>query len=141
MGTPKRKLCNEPFSSNQSKLFQTIKYFVKIYANFQSNRKFSVYILRKNLNQTDINQIIANLNLDLLQIHPIQSQNSEIDYFLVYGKRYAIEIYFRIFVSKYLFNNLHKILYLDTDIVVINKLKELYETDLENNYFIATTHI
>lgn len=103
--------------------------------------KFSVYILHKNLKQTDINEIITNLNLNLFQIHPIQIPNSEIDHFPVYEKRYPIEIYFRIFAAKYLPKNLDKILYLDTDIVVINKLKELYETDFENNYFIATTHI
>ena len=37
-------------------------------------------------------------------------------------------MYFRIFASNYLPHDLERILYLDADTIVINPLKELYET-------------
>ena len=42
---------------------------------------------------------------------------------------------------KYLPDNIDRILYLDSDTVVINKLNELYNMNFEDNYFIAATHI
>ena len=37
--------------------------------------------------------------------------------------------------------DLERILYLDADTIVINSLKELYETDFEGNYYVAATHV
>ena len=61
-------------------------------------------------------------------------ENDEIDNLPVYAKRYPVEIYFRLFASLYLPSSVDRVLYLDTDIVVINNLKELYEMDFSGNY-------
>lgn len=106
-----------------------------------SKEKFDVYILHKNLEQSDIENIQGGLDLEKIFIHEIKISKSEIDNFPVYEKRYPVEIYFRIFATKYLPTDLDKVLYLDADTIVINELKELYETDFCGNYFIATTHI
>lgn len=55
--------------------------------------------------------------------------------------RYPREIYYRLAATLYLPEDLDLILYLDADIVVINSLKELYETDFEGNYYAGCTHI
>ena len=109
------------------------------YAN--PNESFDVYILHKNLEQEDIETIQKGLDLEKFFIHSINIPKSEIDNFPVYEKRYPVEIYFRIFATKYLPENVDKVLYLDADTIVINELKELYDTDFEGNYFIAATHI
>lgn len=106
-----------------------------------SNESFDIYILHKNLELEDIKEIQIGLDLEKFLIHEIKIPKSEIDNFPVYEERYPVEIYFRIFASKYLPQNVDKVLYLDSDTVVINNLKELYEIDFEGNYFIATTHI
>ena len=82
-----------------------------------------------------------NLNLKRFQIHLIKIAEKEIHKFPVYEKRYPVEIYFRIFASKYLPQDLERILYLDADTIVINPLKELYETDFGGNYYVAATHV
>ncbi|MBQ2753469.1 MAG: glycosyltransferase family 8 protein [Firmicutes bacterium] len=56
-------------------------------------------------------------------------------------KRYPRQIYYRLLAPKLLPDNLDRILYLDVDLVVINPLNELYETDFEGNYFVATSNI
>jgi lipopolysaccharide biosynthesis glycosyltransferase len=56
------------------------------------------------------------------------------------SKRYPKQIYYRLAAPLLLPSHLDRVLYLDVDIVVINPLKELYETDFEGNYYIACTH-
>ena len=102
---------------------------------------FNIYILHKSLTKDDEEKIKRKINPKQFHIQLIKISQSEIEHFPVYEKRYPIEIYFRIFATKYLSKDIDRILYLDTDIVVMNSLKELYNMDFENNYFIATTHI
>ena len=109
------------------------------YSNTKEN--FDIYILHRDLEESDLKIINNNLDLKRFQIHLIKITENEIHKFPVYEKRYPVEIYFRIFASKYLPQDLEKILYLDADTIVINPLKELYEIDFENNYFIAATHV
>ena len=54
--------------------------------------------------------------------------------------RYPPEIYYRLAAPLLLPEGLDRILYLDTDLVVINSLRELYETDFEGNYYVGCTH-
>lgn len=125
---------NKSYTNQLNILLKSIEYSNK-------KEKFDIYIFHKNLSEFDIHDVKNGLNEEQFNIIPIQIPKSEIDTFPVYQKRYPIEIYFRIFAAKYLPNNLERILYLDSDIIVINELKELYEKDFEGNYFIAATHV
>lgn len=109
----------------------------------KSNKEeqFDIYILHRCLTGKDIKQIKNNLNIEKFHIKAIKINDKEISTFPVYEERYPVEIYFRIFASKYLPQELDRILYLDVDTLVINKLNELYNMDFEDNYFIAATHI
>lgn len=109
------------------------------YSNTKEN--FDIYVLHRDLEKSDLKIINNNLDLKRFQIHLIKITEKEIHKFPVYEKRYPVEIYFRIFASKYLPQNLERILYLDADTIVINPLKELYKTDFEGNYYIAATHV
>lgn len=102
---------------------------------------FNVFVLHRDLTILDENIIKRGIDEDRFSIKLIKISNKEIDCFPVYEKRYPVEIYFRLFASKYLPNNIDRVLYLDTDIVVINRLNKLYDMDFGNNYFIAATHI
>ena len=109
------------------------------YSNTKEN--FNIYVLHRDLEESDLKIINNNLDLKRFQIHLIKITEKEIHKFPVYEKRYPVEIYFRIFANKYLPQDLERILYLDADTIVINPLKELYETDFDNNYYIAATHV
>lgn len=105
------------------------------------NEKFDVYILHNSLDKYDIDLISNGLDLNRFELKPLKIDDEEINTFPVFEKRYPVEIYFRIFASKYLPKKIDRILYLDADTVVINKLQDLYNMDFEGNYFIAATHI
>lgn len=108
----------------------------------KSNPKelFKIYLFHRDLSKKDINSIKLILN-ENITLFPIKIQNEEINNYPVYEERYPVEIYFRIFASIYLPKDVDRILYLDTDIIVINKLNKLYNMDFEDNYYIASTNI
>lgn len=54
--------------------------------------------------------------------------------------RYPKEIYYRLAAPFLLPEDLSRVLYLDTDTIVINSLQELYETDFEGNGYAGCTH-
>lgn len=103
------------------------------------NEHFDVYVMSRDLTEKDLDSFrrnFYNFHFFLILI-----TDKEIATFPVVEKRYPVEIYFRLFASVYLPKNINRILYLDTDIVVINSLKTLYNMDFSNNYFIGTTHV
>ncbi len=123
---------------------QYIKQLNVLLNSIQKSNKdenFSVYIFNKNLSKEQIEEIKNGLDLNKFCINDIKLNESKFDNLLVREQRYPVEIYFRIFAVKYLPNDIDRILYLDADTLVINKLDELYNMDFEGNYFIAATHV
>ncbi|MEG6616572.1 glycosyltransferase family 8 protein [Peptococcaceae bacterium 1198_IL3148] len=55
-------------------------------------------------------------------------------------KHYTKEMYYRLLAFKFLPESLDKILYLDPDILVINKISQLYHTDISNSLYAAAFH-
>ncbi|MCX8736207.1 glycosyltransferase family 8 protein [Lactobacillus sp. B4026] len=53
---------------------------------------------------------------------------------------YPKEMYFRLLSGQVLPASLHRVLYLDPDILVINSLRKLWELDLAGNMFAAAVH-
>ena len=103
--------------------------------------KFDVYIIHRELDIKDKDAIENGLDINKFKIKMIKIDEEEVKNFPQYQKRYPKEIYFRLFATKYLPENIDKILYLDSDTLVINKLDELYNMDFEGNFYIATTHV
>lgn len=54
--------------------------------------------------------------------------------------RYPTTIYYRLLAHKLLPDNLHKILYLDADVLCINDLTRLYATDLTDYLYASAIH-
>lgn len=53
---------------------------------------------------------------------------------------YPKEMYFRLLSSQVLPNDLHRVIYLDPDILVINSIKPLWDLDLKGQMFAASVH-
>lgn len=117
-----------------------LKTLIKSIENSNPEKKFDIYVLHKDLTNHDIKNIQSELS-NKIKIISIKISNKEIEKYPVYEKRYPVEIYFRLFASKYLPKNIERVLYLDTDIIVINDLTKLYNIDFENNYYIGATNI
>lgn len=54
--------------------------------------------------------------------------------------RYPQEIYYRLFAPILLPDNIDRILYMDADVICINSLAELYDSDIEEYCFTGCTH-
>lgn len=55
-------------------------------------------------------------------------------------RQYPREMYYRLLASRLLPDTLDRVLYLDPDILVINPLRPLWETELKGNLFAAAAH-
>lgn len=56
------------------------------------------------------------------------------------SSQYPREMYSRLLSGQFLPERLHRILYLDPDILVINSLRPLWETDMQGHLFAAAAH-
>lgn len=102
--------------------------------------ELNTYVISKDLTQKEVEKIIKKVSYEKLKLELIKFDDS-----LLVGsptsKRYPLEIYYRLFAAQVLPKDIKRILYLDPDIVVINKLDELYNIDFEGNYFVGATHV
>ncbi len=104
---------------------------------------FNVYVMNTGLtkeNFTEIEEAIAHLNDNRLQLIDVKV-NVEALKDAPITKRYPKEMYFRIFAAHFLPKHLDRILYLDPDLVVINPIQSLYSMDIQDNFFIAASHV
>lgn len=101
--------------------------------------KYEIYVFHTDLTEED-KEKISHQFLSSLSFHFIYFDQTQLQDFPT-TDRYPLEIYYRILAAHYLPTNIDKILYLDADIVVIQSLRSLYETDIENVYYAACTHV
>lgn len=101
--------------------------------------RIDLYIVHSSLTIADfreINSVTKNTNI---KFHPIKVDNSLFDSAPT-CKRISKETYYRIFASELLPSNLDRILYIDPDTVVINRLDDFYNSDFNGNVLIAAKH-
>lgn len=101
--------------------------------------KYQIYVFHTDLTVYD-EELIKYRFSSLASFNFIFIDNTLLNTFPI-SRRYPTEIYYRILAANYLPENLDKILYLDVDIVVINPLDKLYETDIDDYYYAACTHV
>ena len=94
-----------------------------------------LYIVHSSLTLADFQKINAvTINTDI-SLHPIKVDNSLFD-----GaptcKRISKETYYRIFASELLPKEIDRILYIDPDTVVINRLDDFYNADFGSNRYL-----
>ncbi len=104
-----------------------------------NEENLNIYVIAKNINTFDLDSTqkyyAKKVEFHLIEINDEPLKDAPV------SERYPKEIYYRIFAAKLLPNNLERILYLDCDIIVKGSLKELYEMDFNNNYYIGTTNV
>ena len=101
--------------------------------------KFDVYVMNSSLTEENLTHLREN-TFKNINIIDLKVDNKELSKAPV-TKRYPKEMYYRILASYYLPKKVDKILYLDPDLVVINNIEKLYNTNLDNYYFAAASHI
>lgn len=126
---------------NKQYIDQLIK-LLKSIEKTHKNQAIDIYVMNNTFEENEYSKILnLFINNKNIKIIFIKIDNEELTNLPVFQKRYPVEIYFRLFATKYLPKNLSRILYLDVDTIVINSLNELYNMDFENNLFIGASHI
>jgi len=108
---------------------------------FLNNRDamFAIYLMHSSLSDQELADLDAFIHKHGSQLHIVGIderffQNAPV--LLHYTK----EMYYRLLAFKFLPQHLERILYLDPDILVINPVNGLYETDLDGYLFAAAYH-
>lgn len=112
---------------------------LKSLAVSNAHRKFDVYVMNDKLSDENIEFLrkntLKNINIIDLKVNKKTLEKAPVT------KRYPKEMYYRILAAQYLPKKVDRILYLDPDLVVINKIDKLYNMKLDNYYFAAASHI
>lgn len=110
-------------------LFSLFKY------NKQNN--IDIYLLNKSLNKSkvkDLFDFVGNLGGNLIQINILESVLPELP---IVMNRFSIEMYYRIIAYKLLPNNLDRILWLDSDIIINGSLDGFYNQNFNDKYLVV----
>ena len=112
---------------------------LKSLALSNKHKYFDVYVMNDSLEEEEIEFLkkttLKNINIIDLKVDNRMFLDAPVT------KRYPKEMYYRILAAYYLPKKVKKILYLDPDLVVINKIDKLYNMNLDNYYFAAASHI
>ncbi|MCR5525709.1 glycosyltransferase family 8 protein [Limosilactobacillus urinaemulieris] len=110
---------------------------LSIHLNTKS-QEFNIYVLQKKRLAKEA-ELAAFCKQLKMTYHPVMVKQSLFENAPV-TDRYPTTIYYRLLAHQMLPQALHKILYLDADILCINDLSPLYNTALGNNLFASAIH-
>lgn len=114
---------------------------VMLYSYLKNNPYLTdVYVMNEDLTEEDFLFVKNKLKSDSLLLHDIKINNKEFANAPT-SKRYPPTIYYRLIAFKYLPSNVKKVLYLDPDLIIKKDIKNIYDLNIENNCFGASTHI
>lgn len=101
--------------------------------------RFVLYLLHRSLTQQMLAPIQKICKSAGIEYCPIQVDKDLFEEAPIQD-RYPKEMYYRLLAPYYLPQHLHKVLYLDPDILVINSLRPLWELELKDALFAAAAH-
>lgn len=100
---------------------------------------FDVYLLHSRISESVLSNLEKEIGLLGFQLFPVKADEKIFDSAKI-TSRYPKEMYYRLLAAQWLPVHLDKILYLDPDILVINPLYELWNTNIDNYLFAAASH-
>lgn len=103
------------------------------------NDSFTIYVMHSSLEKQEIDMLKEYVGNDGHILREIKITD---DYFsdAPVLKHYTKEMYYRLLAFKFLPETLDRILYLDPDILIINEIRSLYDTDLTGYLYAAAYH-
>ncbi|MCM3741695.1 glycosyltransferase family 8 protein [Oceanobacillus luteolus] len=101
--------------------------------------KFSIYLMHSSLKSEEVLLLQDGVRGEGHILHELKITD---EYFreAPVVKHYTKEMYYRLLAFKFLPETLDRILYLDPDILIINEIKSLYDTDLTDYLYAAAYH-
>lgn len=100
---------------------------------------FDIYLLHSGLSERMLRAVERWCRAAGYEFHPIRIDGDLFENAPV-SSRYPTEMYYRLLASRLLPQELNRIIYLDPDILVINPLRPLWETNMSGWLFGAAAH-
>lgn len=122
-----------------SNYIKPLKVMLKSLFLNNQEESFAIYVMHSSLDTQeleDLRQFIDNHGSQLNVIYVDDDCFEDAPTLLHYTKA----MYYRLLAFKFLPQELDRILYLDPDILVINSIRELYDTDIEGYLYAASYH-
>lgn len=122
-----------------SNYIKPLKVMLKsLFLNNQEER-FTIYLMHSSISRKELDDLD-----NYIKIHGSQLEIVDIDdsYFTNAPilLHYTKEMYYRLLAFRFLPQDLERILYIDPDILVINPIRELYNTDIKDYLYAAAYH-
>lgn len=121
--------------SANNKFAPYLSIFIKSLAENNIGNKLNIYILHQDIKAETQKNICIDNNYKHISMRFIDVKSYFADLNLHIDQHLSLETYFRLVIQD-IFKDYKKILYLDSDMVALSDIKELYETDI-NDYAIA----
>lgn len=132
----KDKIVNVCFITDNKYVIPTAVAIKSLVVN--SKTPLNIYVLAENL-KTEQSQYIENLSTTNAKVNIITTENKFNEYCITH--QYVSKAALLKFELPIIFKDLNKIIYLDSDIVVLKDLKDLYDINIENYYAAAIPDI
>ncbi len=103
------------------------------------DEQFTIYLMHSSFSEEELEHVkhhveAYNQKLEEIRVGDEFFENAPV------VKHYSKEMYYRILAYQFLPKEIDKILYLDPDILVINRIRDLYDTDISDCLFGAAFH-
>ena len=106
--------------------------------NLSKDRKLCLYILDGGIRESNHRRITESLDPDRVAIHWVKPESRHLD---AIAKRcennYPISAYHRLLLPQLIPNNITRVIYLDSDLVVLGDLAELWEMEFGDHCMLA----
>ena len=131
----KEEIIKIVYITDNNYINHTLTSINSIKANKNPNTNIIINILGNNLSPEEINKI-KNEQTDTVKINliPIEIQHKTDNFKISNVTRYITKIVYTKFILASLFPNENKILYLDSDTLILKDLSSLYNIDLQDSY-------
>lgn len=105
----------------------------------QPEEKADIWLMHSGITQEALKSVARQCAVMGYHFYPIMIDGSAFTAAPV-SRQYPREMYYRLLAPVFLPQDLHRILYLDPDILILNSLRPLWDTDLKGNVFAAAAH-
>lgn len=105
-----------------------------------SQNHFDIYVVYSSLTENDFSLMEKALGNADAVIHRVPVDEKIFDSAPVLS-RISKETYYRLLISELIPDDVHRILYLDPDVVIKKDLRELYDIDMQGKTVAAATHM
>lgn len=105
----------------------------------QPGEKFDIWLMHSGIHDDDLEPVIRQCSIFGYGFQPVLIAPSAFTGAPV-SQQYPREMYYRLLAPFFLPHDLHRVLYLDPDILVINPLRPLWEADMKGNLFAGAAH-